>query len=159
MENNKIEQIIGKYQGNKNSLIQVLLDIQNENNWIGKEIVEKISKTLNVPLNQIYHILSFYKIFSLLPQGRHHLSLCLGTACHVRGAPLVEEHIERALDLKAGGTSPDLEFTFETVDCLGACALGPILVVDGEYQGQINISKVNKILKNLGKKTETDEKD
>jgi NADH-quinone oxidoreductase subunit E len=159
MDNNKIEQIIDKYQGNQNFLIQILLDIQNENNWIPKEIVEKISKTLEVPLNQIYHILTFYKIFSLIPRGRHQLSLCLGTACHVRGAPLVGEHIERVLDLKAGGTSPDLGFSFETVNCLGACALGPILVSDGEYHGQITISKVNKILKNLVKKMETDEED
>ena len=84
------------------------------------------------------------------------LSLCMGTACHVRGGSLLAGHIERTLGLKAGKTSADLEYTFETVGCLGACALGPILVVDGEYHGHMTITEATKLLKNLGKKVETD---
>jgi NADH-quinone oxidoreductase subunit E len=87
------------------------------------------------------------------------MSLCVGTACHVRGAPIIQDGIERVLGVKAGQTTADLEFTFETVNCLGACALGPILVVDGEYQGQMTLSKANKLLKKLGKKVATDEED
>jgi NADH-quinone oxidoreductase subunit E len=83
----------------------------------------------------------------------------MGTACHVRGATLLQESIERGLNIKAGETSEDLEFTFETVNCLGACALGPILVVDEEYQGQVTLSKTNKILKTLGKKVATDDEE
>ena len=154
MDHDKIDQIISNYQDNQSSLMQILLDIQRENNWISKEIIEKVSKKLNVPLNRMYHIATFYKIFSLTPRGRHQISLCLGTACHVRGAPLIGEHIESSLDLKAGNTSSDLEFTYETVNCLGACALGPIMVVDEEYHGQMTISKTNKIFKKLGKKVE-----
>jgi len=100
---------------------------------------------------------TFYKAFSLEPRGRHEMKLCTGTACHVRGVPLIKDNIERVLQIQSGETTPDLEFTFETVNCLGACALGPILVVDGEYHGNISISKTNKILKKLGKKVKIDE--
>jgi NADH-quinone oxidoreductase subunit E len=108
-------------------------------------------------MSRIFEVATFYKAFSLTPRGRHQLSLCLGTACHVRGASLIQENIERALDIKAGETTDDLEFTFETVNCLGACALGPILVVDEEYKGHMTLSKANKILKKLGKKVATDD--
>lgn len=159
MDHDKIDRIISHYRDNQSALIQILLDIQRENHWISKEIIEKVSQKLDVPLARIYHIVTFYKTFSLIPRGRHELSLCLGTACHVRGARLIGEHIERVLDVKAGDTSPDLEFTYETVNCLGACALGPILVVDGEYHGQMTISKTNRILKELGKQAEADDED
>jgi NADH-quinone oxidoreductase subunit E len=102
-------------------------------------------------------VATFYKAFSLLPRGKHQFQLCVGTACHVRNAALLGEHIERTLGIKPGETTADLEFTFETVNCLGACALGPILVLDEEYHGQMTISKANKILKKLGKKVESDD--
>jgi len=111
-----------------------------------------VGARLDVSLSRIYEVATFYKAFSLTPRGRHHLMLCLGTACHVRGASMIAGHIETTLGIKAGETSPDLEYTFETVGCLGACALGPILVVDGEYHGHMNIAKTTKILKSLGKK-------
>jgi NADH-quinone oxidoreductase subunit E len=104
-------------------------------------------------------VATFYKAFSLTPRGKHQFSLCLGTACHVRNAPLIKEHLERNLYIKAGETTSDLKFTFETVNCLGACALGPIMVVDGEYHGQMTIAKTNKILKNIEKKVVADEED
>ena len=156
MDYEKIEQIINKYEGNQSSLIQILLEIQSQNRWLPQEVLEAISRKLDVPLNRIYHIVTFYKTFSLTPRGKHQLSLCLGTACHVRNAPLIGEHLERILGIKAGETSSDLEFSFETVNCLGACALGPILVVDEEYHGQMNLSKANKILTELGKNVESD---
>ena len=157
MDYEKIEQIINKYEGNQSSLIQILLEIQSKNRWLPNEVLKEISRKLEVPLNQIYHIVTFYKTFSLTPRGKHQFQLCLGTACHVRNAPLLGDHIERTLGIKAGETTADLEFTFETVNCLGACALGPILVVDEEYHGQMTISKANKILKKLGKKVESDD--
>jgi NADH-quinone oxidoreductase subunit E len=110
-------------------------------------------------MSRIFEVATFYKAFSLNPRGRHQLSLCLGTACHVRGAPLIQDSLERTLGIKAGETTKDLEYTFETVNCLGACALGPILVVDNEYQGQVTLSKTNKILRQLGKKVVTDEEE
>ncbi len=149
----QVKEIIQRYNQDKSFLIPILQDIQKQFNYLPREALNQVGNLLGVPLSQIYHVATFYKAFSLLPRGRHQLQLCLGTACHVRNAPMIGEHLERSL----GETSADLEFTFETVNCLGACALGPILVVNGEYHGQMNIAKTNKILKQLGKKVEGDD--
>jgi NADH-quinone oxidoreductase subunit E len=152
-----VKEIIKRYGEDKSFLVPILQDVQKHFNYLPKEAIQSVSKLLEVPLSQIYHLATFYKAFSLLPRGKHQFQLCLGTACHVRNAPLLGEHIERTLGIKQGETTADLEFTFETVNCLGACALGPILVVDEEYHGQMTISKANKILKKLGKKVESDD--
>jgi len=155
----KVAEIIQKYNSNKGFLVPILQDVQKEFNYLPREALNAVSTILDLPLSRIYELATFYKAFSLNPRGRHQLSLCMGTACHVRGASLLQESIERGLNIKAGETSDDLEFTFETVNCLGACALGPILVVDEEYQGQVTLSKTNKILKTLGKKVATDDEE
>lgn len=155
----KVTQIIQKYNSDKGFLVPILQDVQKEFNYLPREALSAVGTVLNLPMSRIYEVATFYKAFHLSPRGRHQLSLCLGTACHVRGAPLIQDNIERALDIKAGETSDDLEFTFETVNCLGACALGPILVVDEEYQGQVTLSKTNKMLKKLGKKVATDDEE
>jgi NADH-quinone oxidoreductase subunit E len=152
-----VKEIIQRYGQDKSFLVPILQDVQKRFNYLPKEALNNVSTLLGVPLSQVYHVTTFYKTFSLLPRGKHQFNLCLGTACHVRNAPLIGEHIERTLGIKAGETTSDLEFTFETVNCLGACALGPILVVDAEYHGQMTISKANKILKKLGKKVESDD--
>ena len=152
-----VKEIIKRYGEDKSFLVPILQDVQKKLNYLPKEAIQSVSKLLEVPLSQIYHVATFYKAFSLLPRGKHQFQLCLGTACHVRNAPILGEHIERTLGIKPGETTADLEFTFETVNCLGACALGPILVVDEEYHGQMTISKANKILKKLGKKVESDD--
>lgn len=155
----KVTEIIQKYNTDKGFLVPILQDVQKEFNYLPREALNAVSTILDLPLSRIYELATFYKAFSLTPRGRHQLSLCVGTACHVRGASLLQESIERGLNIKAGETSDDLEFTFETVNCLGACALGPILVVDEEYQGQVTLSKTNKILKTLGKKVATDDEE
>jgi NADH-quinone oxidoreductase subunit E len=155
----KVSEIIDKYNSNEGFLVPILQDVQKEFNYLPREALQAVSTILEIPISRIYHVATFYKAFHLNPRGRHQMSLCLGTACHVRGAPLIQDTIERALEIKAGQTTDDLEFTFETVNCLGACALGPILVVDEEYQGQVSLSKTNKILKKLGKKVASDEED
>ncbi|MFZ2040211.1 MAG: NAD(P)H-dependent oxidoreductase subunit E [Desulfobacterales bacterium] len=155
----KVTEIIQKYNSDKGFLVPILQDVQKEFNYLPREALNAVSTILDLPLSRIYELATFYKAFSLTPRGRHQLSLCMGTACHVRGASLLQESIERGLNIKAGETSGDLEFTFETVNCLGACALGPILVVDEEYQGQVTLSKTNKILKTLGKKVATDDEE
>ena len=155
----KIRRIILNYGSDKGFLVPILQDIQKELNFLPQKALYAVSVFLNIPISRIYEVATFYKAFSLTPRGRHQLSLCLGTACHVRNAPQIQNHIERVLELKAGETSADLEFTFETVNCLGACALGPILTVDGEYHGQMTLSKANKILKQLGKKVKTDDQE
>ena len=154
-----VEGVVREYKGRVGFLIPILQDVQRELNYLPREALEVVSETLEVPISQIYEVTTFYKAFSLTPRGKHRLSLCLGTACHVRGALLIGEHIERTLEIKAGETTPDLEFTYETVNCLGACALGPIVVLGDEYQGNMSIAKTNKLFKKLGKKVTTDEED
>lgn len=155
----KIREIILKYDSDKSFLVPILQDVQKEYNYLPKNVLTRVSSFLDVPLSQIYEVATFYKAFSLDPRGEHQLSLCLGTACHVRGAAILENHLERTLGIKPGETSSDLKFSFDTVNCVGACALGPILEVDGEYHGKMTIAKGNKLLKKLGKKVVTDEED
>jgi len=155
----KVKKIVEKY-GDKSFLVPILQDMQKEWNYLPKDVLKTLSTVIDVPISRIYEVATFYKAFSLTPRGKHTMMLCVGTACHVRGAALLGGHIERSLCIKDGGTTPDLEFTYETVNCLGACALGPILVADGQYEGHMSMTKVDKILKKLGKKVEAeDEKD
>jgi NADH-quinone oxidoreductase subunit E len=142
------KKIIAKYQGDAGSLIQVLLEIQRENRWLSKEALEKVSKQLKVPLNRIQHIVTFYKAFSLLPKGRHEVHVCTGTACHVRGAPRLLDSVQDLIGIRPGETDMDLKFSLETVNCLGCCALGPVMVIDGEYHGKMAPAKSEEVLKN-----------
>jgi NADH-quinone oxidoreductase subunit E len=127
------EKIIDKYHSDKSALIQILLEIQKENRWLPHSSLMLVSEKLGVPLSQVYRIATFYKAFSLIPQGRHLFTVCMGTACHVRGSPRLLDRVEDTLKIKPGETSKDQKFTLETVNCLGCCALGPVLVVDGNY--------------------------
>jgi len=147
MDNDKIDQIIDKYHGDSGSLIQVLLEIQRENRWLPKEVLEKVSRKLKVPLNRIQHIVTFYKAFSLVPKGRHEVHVCTGTACHVRGAPRLLDSVQELIGIRAGETDQDFKFTLETVSCVGCCALGPVMVVDGEYHGKMAPAKSEEVLK------------
>jgi NADH-quinone oxidoreductase subunit E len=145
--NGKIDQIIDKYQGDSSALIQVLLEIQREHHWLPKEALEKVSEKLEVPLNQIQHVATFYKAFSLVPRGRHEIQVCMGTACHIRGAPRVLDVVQDLLGIHPGETELDLKFSLETVNCLGCCAMGPVMVVDGKYHGKTAPAKVEDVLK------------
>jgi len=144
----KIDKIINKYQGDASSLIQVLLEIQSENHWLPKEALEKVSKKLKVPLNRIQHIATFYKAFNLVPRGRHEIHICMGTACHVRGSPRVLDTVQDLTGIRPGETDLDLKFSLETVNCLGCCALGPVMVVDKKYHGKLVPTKIEDVLKN-----------
>jgi len=147
VEIDKVDKILNKYEERKGILIQILLDIQNQFNWIPPEAMNRISKKFRIPLSQIYRVASFYKAMSLTPQGRHLLRVCLGTACHVRGGKRIMDKAQEVLGLQAEGTTQDLKFTLERVNCLGCCALGPVIVVDGEYHGHMAAHDVGKILK------------
>lgn len=142
----KIDRIIAKYQADKSALIQMLLEIQRENRWLPKPAVVRLSQRLGIPINQIYHIATFYKAFSLTPQGRHSISVCLGTACHVRGAPRLLDRVTDALHIGPGETSTDMKFSLSTVNCLGCCALGPVIVVDGEYYGNPSLKEIERVI-------------
>jgi NADH-quinone oxidoreductase subunit E len=137
MDRDRIDQIIDKHQGDPSSLIQVLLEIQSEHHWLPKEALERVSERLQVPVTRVLHIATFYKAFSLVPKGRHEIHVCVGTACHVRGASRVLDTVQDLTGIKPGETDLDLRFSLETVNCLGCCALGPVMVVDGKTHGRV----------------------
>jgi len=147
MDRDRIDQIIDKHQGSASALIQILLEIQKENRWLPKEALEKVSRRLQVPLNRIQHIVTFYKAFSLVPKGRHEIHVCMGTACHVRGAPRVLDTVQDLTGIKPGETDGDLKFSLETVNCLGCCALGPVVEVNGKHHGKVAPAEIAGVLK------------
>ena len=142
-----VRQNIERSNGAEQGLIGALLEIQTKNGYLPEESLRSLAISTGRPLVEVYGVATFYRAFSLKPRGNHLVSCCLGTACHVRGAPRVAEELEKQLGVATGETTPDNEFTFETVNCLGACALGPIVVVDGHYFSQVNTSMVSEILK------------
>ena len=144
-----IDKIIKNYGRRKEFLICILQDIQTKYGFLPRDALEKAAIKLDMPLMQIYSVATFFKAFSLEPRGKHLINVCLGTACHVRGAERVIDKIKRDLEIEAGETTQDREFTLETVNCLGACALGPIMVLDGKYHGQMTTTKVDSILKKI----------
>jgi NADH-quinone oxidoreductase subunit E len=149
MDKDKVDKIIEKYPSDPSSLIQVLLEIQSEHHWLPKEAIERVSEKLQVPLNRIQHIATFYKAFSLVPKGRHEIHVCVGTACHVRGAQRVLDRVQDLTGISPGETDLDMKFSLETVNCLGCCALGPVMVVDGEYHGKMAPAKSEDVLKDI----------
>ena len=146
MDVEKIDEIIDGYVDEEGVLIQILLDIQRELNWVPKEAIMEVSRRLQIPISQIYRVASFYTAMSLTPMGRHLVQVCLGTACHIRGAPKILNKVENTLKIKAGETTEDMIFTLRTVNCLGCCAMGPVMVVDEDYHGKMKTSDVNGIL-------------
>ena len=142
----KVDEILGEHQHEKGLLVSILQDIQAEYHYLPKDAIEAVSQGLGVSLTRVYSVATFFKAFSLTPRGRHVINACLGTACHVRGAVRIVEKIERELGIKRRGTTEDLRFTLETVNCVGACALGPIVIVDEEYSGEMTTDKVKPLL-------------
>ncbi len=147
MEAAKVERILKRHGNRSSSLMAILQDIQAEYNYLPKETLEIVAKKLEIPFSRVYSAGTFFKAFSLKPRGKHLVIVCLGTACHVRGGPRIAEEIERILEIKPGDTTRDQNFTLETVNCLGCCAIGPIMVVDGKYFGEVTTEKVSSILK------------
>ena len=142
----EIKAILNRYGKDKAFLVPILQDIQVQFNYLPKDVLLEVAQDLGVSHSHIFSVATFYKAFSLNPRGKHIVSLCLGTACHVRGAPKILAKMERTLGIKPGQTTKNEQCTLETVSCLGACALGPIMVVDDEYHGQMTLSKVDKVL-------------
>lgn len=141
--------ILCKYDGACGSLIAILEEIQNTYGYLPEEALRIVANERSLSLVDLYGIGTFYHSFSLQPKGKQIISVCLGTACHVRGAPMVIEEFERQLGIGAGETTPDREFSLETVNCLGACALGPIVAVNDRYFPNVNSTKVKKILEEI----------
>jgi len=142
----EVDEIIDTYDGERSALIQILLKIQEHNHWLPKPALLWVSERLDIPMSQILTIATFYKSFSLEQHGEHLVRVCLGTACHVRSGPKILEVTEQYLGIKSGETTPDMKFTLESVNCLGCCALGPVMMIDNEYHGKLLPSQVPDIL-------------
>jgi NADH-quinone oxidoreductase subunit E len=147
MDRDRVDQIIAEHNGEASSLIQVLLDVQSENRWLPREALVRISERLQVPLSLVQHITTFYKAFSLVPKGRHQVHVCMGTACHVRGAPRLLDTVQDLTGIKPGETDIELKFSLETVNCLGCCALGPVIEIDGKTHGNVSTAQAQDVLK------------
>jgi NADH-quinone oxidoreductase subunit E len=143
----KVKRVLQKYQHDDSLLVDILQDIQIETGYLPKEVLVETSKGLDIPLSRVYSVATFFKAFSLKPRGRHLINVCLGTACHVRGAPKVLEKIEQELGIKTGETTKDLKFTLETVNCVGSCALGPMVIIGEDYHGEMMPETVGSMLK------------
>lgn len=141
------EDIVQKHKKELGGLIAMLEEIQSHYNYLPEKELRTIAKETGRSLVEIYGVATFYKFFSLKPRGDHLISVCLGTACHVRGGPIIAKEFEDQLGIHAGETTPDKKFSLETVNCLGACARGPIVVVDGYYFSNVKKSEVARIIK------------
>lgn len=143
----KIGSILGRWNNNPHFLIEILQDTQEELHYLPQEALSEISVQLNVPTTQIYHIATFFKGLSLKPRGKHLIQVCMGTACHVQGAPKIIDQVGRELNVKPGDTTADYKFSLEAVRCLGCCGLAAVLTVSNDLHGQVTAAKVSKILK------------
>lgn len=146
VEQDPVLRIVKKHSGARGALIAVLGDIQDEYGYLPEAALRTVAERMGLSLVDVYGVATFYRSFSLRPRGRHLILVCVGTACHVRGAPMVVEELERRLRVRVGETTPDKEFTLETVNCLGICALGPMVVVDGRYYSNVRSKQVGQIL-------------
>ncbi len=147
MDNDKVDALIEKHHGEPSSLIQILLDIQSANHWLPREALERVSERLQVPMARIQHVATFYKAFSLVPKGRNQIHICMGTACHVRGAQRVLDTVQDLTGIQPGETDLDLKFSLETVNCLGCCALGPVMEVNKKTFGKLSPGETADVLK------------
>jgi NADH-quinone oxidoreductase subunit E len=142
----KMKPILEKFREQEGALIPVLQEAQGIYGYLPEEVLDHISRELKIPLSRIYGVVTFYAQFYLAPRGRHTVRVCRGTACHVRGGARVLDYLENRLEVKAGGTTKDMLFTLESVNCLGACALGPMLMIDQQYHGRVNANRIESIL-------------
>jgi NADH-quinone oxidoreductase subunit E len=149
-----LDSILEHYQRNPGQIIAILHELQDRERYLPEEDLRYLAQELSIPTSQIFHISTFYKAFSLKPKGKHVCNVCMGTACHVRGAPRVLEEFERRLGIKCGGTTKDKEFSVDTVNCVGACALGPVVTVDGAYYGNMNTAAISKLLRKVSSKAQ-----
>lgn len=147
MESSEIDAIIERYEGKESSMLAMLQDIQAKEKYLSREALEHLGERLRIPLNKIYRVATFFRAFSLMPRGRHEIVICLGTACHVRGGQRIVDQFTMELGIRSGETTPDRNFTLETVNCLGVCAAGPVVAIDGQYFGKMSPIKVDETLK------------
>ena len=155
-EYGKVDKIIESYSCEDSALIAILQEIGNLYGYLPAQALRHVSEKLNVPMTQVYGVASFYDAFHLTPRGKHSIRVCLGTACYLRGSTRVLDALEKELDIKDGETTPDLKFNLQTVRCVGACALAPVMVVGERYFSKMNPTKVRGVLKRVHGKNEED---
>ena len=143
--------ILERHGNSDANLLGILQDIQEEENWLPRDTLESVAEKLNLPFTRIYRLATFFKSLSLEPRGKHICTVCIGTTCHVRGAPRLVDKVELDMDVKAGETTEDMLFTMETVGCVGACALGPLVVLDKKYHGNLTVEGLGRLLKRIKK--------
>jgi NADH-quinone oxidoreductase subunit E len=149
MNSQAVEGIIGKHQAKKTALISILHDIQDRYNYLPDGALKKVAQRLEMDLPNLYGVATFYKSFSLVPRGKHSITLCCGTACHVRGGPKILKEVTQLLNIEPGQTTKDKMFSLQAVNCLGVCAIGPVMLVDEKYYGEMNPIKARKIIAKL----------
>ncbi|MGQ9750991.1 NADH-quinone oxidoreductase subunit NuoE family protein [Desulfosoma sp.] len=145
--------VIDQWGAKPESLLQIMLDVNHKFNYLPKESLLKISERLRMPVNQVYSVANFFKVFSLTPRGRTMVHVCTGTACHVKGAPKLLDRIRQDLGLEPGQTTEDLALTLETVNCVGACASAPVVVVRGETYSEMTPNKMASLIKEIKAKS------
>lgn len=148
----EVDRIVEQHDSRVTASIGILQDIQNRFSYLPEEALGRLAERLGVPLSRVYSLATFFKAFSLKPRGEHLICVCLGTACHVRGAPRLLDEVQRQLGVRPGETTEDNRFTLEAVNCLGACALGPLMVIDGEYHGNMDAKKLESVLNEYRKR-------
>ncbi len=142
----QVDEVIRKYRDKPGALIPVLEEVQGITGYLPEAIQRRVASGLGIPLSQVYGVVTFYSFFTMTPRGKHQVRVCLGTACHVRGAKRVLEEMERKLGIEPGGCTDDREFSLDLVRCVGACGLGPVVVVDEDTHKQVKVAKLNAIV-------------
>jgi len=158
MDFEHVGKIIDKYQEKRTSLISILHEIQDQYNHLPEEALKKVASRLRMDLNDIYGVATFYKSFSLIPRGRHSITLCLGTACHVRGGPKILREVTKMLKIEPGKTTEDRKFSLNVVNCLGVCAIGPVMFVDKKFYGEMNPMKARRLIEKMNRAKRNGEK-
>jgi NADH-quinone oxidoreductase subunit E len=151
MNMNNIDAIIDRHQCTQSALLAIMQDVQDEERYLPKEAMNRIAEKLLIPISRVYQMATFFETFHLEPRGKYVCTVCMGTACHVRGAQRLVEQLERDLAVPAGGTTSDMMFTIEEVNCVGACALGPLVIINGDYHGNMTSGNLQKVVTKLKK--------
>jgi NADH-quinone oxidoreductase subunit E len=151
MDMTNIDAIIDRYNSAPSALLAIMQDVQDAERYLPREAMDRIAEKLKVPIGRVYQMATFFESFHLEPRGKHVCTVCMGTACHVRGAERLVEQLERDLDIPSGSTTKDMMFTIEEVNCVGACALGPLVIINGEYHGNMTSGSLQKVVKKIKK--------
>ncbi len=158
MDLKSVDLIVDKYQEKRTALISILHDVQDRYRYLPDEALKMVASRLHMDINQIYSVATFYKSFSLVPKGKHSITLCLGTACHVRGGPKILRELKGLLHVEPGQTTANRQFSFNVVNCLGVCAIGPVMMVDRKFYGEMSPLKAKRIIEKMNQNKKNDKR-